>query len=196
MPLLPLLLVIIIRTALPLVRWSIPEAFLVLYHCLVLLVFILFFMFFIVVLYPRMVSIGFPWSMWSFLAEQCPQRSHGDPIQPQNYFCFKEFVFQTQFFDPRTSPPRSCSPEPLPQGVLDLLWPFWGRRAPQTAPDSAPLAKFMRCFALKLPQYSQTSAPGTSSSASGMWIPIEIPMKWRKMTYSDSENDARWRKIA
>ena len=49
------------------------------------------FWFFMAVLDPGRVSIGFPEAVRSFLAEQCPKQSYGGPIQLQNHM-FWDFV--------------------------------------------------------------------------------------------------------
>ena len=88
------------------------------------------------VLGPGRVSIGFPEAVRSILTEPCPKRSHGDPIQPQNYFFSKVFpclasrfhVFWLNFGSPEALP-RRTDPQPPPpwcSGPLPAPSARWG----------------------------------------------------------------------
>ena len=122
------------------------------------------------VLDPGRVSIAFPEAVRSFLAEQCPKRSHGDPIQPQNNFFkkilrfgVKDFVLFGFIFDLQNLSPREPIPNHLPPGALD---PFQrlrrvggGRASPSPPPQPPPHLKFMRGFAPQTPQKRRTPEP-------------------------------------
>ena len=78
------------------------------------------------VLDPGRVSIGFPEAVRSILTEQCPKRSHGDPIQPQNMSFSKKILVWLQDLELFGSilDLQSLSPgEPIhnhfPPGALD-----------------------------------------------------------------------------